>query len=799
MEVKEPETLWTEAVAYHVAGKLGEAERLYQRVLATDSAHANALDMLGVLQFQQGQGQAALEWIDQAIVLDDRSPVYHGHRGLVLASMGEFQEAITAYQCALALDPTRAETLNNLGSALWAGGDLSGAVLAYRQALTVDPDQAESAANLGWALLNTGALEEAIEVLERALRLHPSNPTLIEHLSVAQNNQGAGLLRGNETEQALSCFRKALALRPDFFEAHFNAGKALAQGARYDEAIPSYRRALELEPANAEVHNDLGVALCARGQMLEALVHYREALRFHPEYVQAWNNLGNALRIQGLLSESVECYREALRLEPGDAEVWNNLGSARIVQGDPEAAIEALEKALTLRPDLSEAHNNLGNVYKDLGDLDAALRCYAQAVVVSPANQDARSNWLYTLYFHPNYALSEIYRRHADWYAQQAEGLCPENPTWGNDRSPGRKLRVGYVGPFFREHCQALFLVPLLEHHDHDQVEVFVYSDVATPDAVTVRLQARCDTWRNIAGMADAAAAERIREDRIDILVDLALHMAGNRMQVFARKPAPVQVTWLGYPGTTGLETMDYRLTDPYLDPLTADNDVWYAEQSVRLPHTFWCYDPLTSAIPTNALPAERNGYVTFGCLSNFCKINAGTLRLWAGALNAVPQSRLLLLAPEGRARRWVLDTLQQQGVDASRIEFVDRQPRSQYLELYHRIDVGLETVPYNGHTTTLDSLWMGVPVLTRVGDAPVGRAGWSQLSNLGLQELAAETDSQYAQLAARVCSDLPALSRLRAELRDRMLQSPLGDGARFARDIEAAYRQMWETYCTAE
>jgi predicted O-linked N-acetylglucosamine transferase (SPINDLY family) len=794
MEVKEAS--WTDAVAYHVAGNLDEAERLYRQVLATDGDHADAHHMLGVLLFQRGEQQSALEWIDQAILIDSRAPSYHGHRGLVLASMGAFREAISAYRCALMLEPERADTLNNLGSALWAVGDPSGAIQAYRQALSAEPNLAESAANLGWALLNTGSLAEAIEILDRALLLHPDNLTLSEHLSVALNNQGAGLLQQNEALRALPCFLRALALRPAFFEAQLNAGNALGRLNRHDEAIPCLRCALALNPANAQVHNDLGIALCEHGQMEEAIACFRAALRLEPDCVRAWNSLGNAFHKCGQLRTSAECYREALLREPDDAEIWSNLGSVRLAQGDQEAAAEALERALTLRPDLSEAHNNLGNLYKDIGELDAAIRCYERAVAVAPANHDARSNRLYTLYFHPDYALPELFRQHAEWNAQQAAGLHTENQVWSNDRSTGRRLRIGYVTPFFREHCQALFLVPLLAHHDHDRVEVYAYSDVAIPDTMTGRLRGYCDVWRNIVGASDHAAADLIREDRIDILVDLSLHMAGNRMLMFARKPAPVQVTWLGYPGTTGLETMDYRLTDPYLDPVSAENDAWYSEQSLRLPHTFWCYDPLTTTIPINELPAIRNEVVTFGCLNNFCKVNTGTLRLWAGALHAVPRSRLLLLAPAGKARRQTLDVLQGEGIDASRIEFADRRPRSQYLELYHRIDIGLDTVPYNGHTTSLDALWMGIPTITRVGDAPVGRAGWSQLCNLGLQELAAESDAQFAQVAQRLCSDLASLSRLRAELRARLLQSPLGDGAGFARDIEAVYLRIWKTYC---
>jgi len=281
--------------------------------------------------------------------------------------------------------------------------------------------------------------------------------------------------------------------------------------------------------------------------------------------------------------------------------------------------------------------------------------------------------------------------------------------------------------------------------------------------------------------------------------VDLSLHMAHNRLLVMARKPAPVQINWLGYPGTTGLTAVDYRLTDPFLDPppvgTTDESDRFHSEASYRLPHTFWCYDPLAVDPPVNALPAKRTGQFTFGCLNNFCKVNEGTLRLWAAVMRAAPKSKLLLLAPLG-ARQRVLEILRRNGIAESRVDFVDRAPRARYLAGFQRIDLGLDTMPYNGHTTTLDSMWMGVPVVTLVGSSPVGRAGWSQLNNLGLQgQYAAATEAGFVQLAAAACDHPAELAGLRATLRDRLIHSPLCDGAAFARGMETAYRTMWRRY----
>ncbi len=378
----------------------------------------------------------------------------------------------------------------------------------------------------------------------------------------------------------------------------------------------------------------------------------------------------------------------------------------------------------------------------------------------------------------------------------------------------------------------AIFISPLLSHHDRAEFEVFCYANLAAPDGVTGRLRRQADVWRDIAGVSDRAAAQMIRDDKIDILVDLNLHMAGNRARLFARKPAPVQVTWLGYPGTTGMDAIDYRLTDPRLDPPDlmdveeaggsageacphAQSAVsssgerigiqhpYYSERSVCLPDSFWCYDPCGSQENIEAaihdmpqpgpLPALSTGHVTFGCLNNFCKVSDRSLAIWAGAMAALPSSQLLLAAPLGPHRDLVAAKL---GVRPDRVQFVAFQPWRQYLETYRSIDICLDTLPFNGGTTSLDSLWMGVPVLTRVGWTVVGRMGQSLLHTLGLNEMVARSDEEFVRLAVDWAQDLGRLAQLRAALRQRMRSSPLMDGARFARNIEAAYRQMWRAWC---
>ncbi|MGD0390621.1 MAG: tetratricopeptide repeat protein, partial [Tepidisphaeraceae bacterium] len=504
---------------------------------------------------------------------------------------------------------------------------------------------------------------------------------------------------------------------------------------------------------------------------------------------------GNALKDKQQIGEAIAAYRQAIRLKPDYTEAHNNLGNVLKDIGQLDQAVASFRHAIRLKPDLAEAHNNLANALKDMGQLDETIASYRQAIRLKPDYASAHSNLIYTLQFHPGYDAKMIYEEHRRWNQQHAEPLRKFIQPHPNNRNPDRRLRIGYVSPDFRQHVVGQNLSPLLREHDHGQMEIFCYSNLVRADTLTGQFRSYADVWRSIVGLSDSQAVDLIRQDRIDILVDLALHMANSRLAVFAHKPAPVQATFAGYPGSTGLDTIDYRLTDPYLDP-PGLNDQFYSETSIRLPDSFWCYEPVVTELAVNPLPAQTAGHVTFGCLNNFCKVNEPVLRLWAQVLKTVDRSRLMILCPEGNHRQALQDLLQREGISPDRIELVAARPRLQYLELYHRIDLGLDSFPYNGHTTSLDSCWMGVPVVTLVGQTVVGRAGLSQLTNLGLPELIAQTPQQYVQIATDLAEDLPRLAELRRTLRPRMQASPLMDAPRFARNIEAAYRQMWRNWC---
>ena len=636
-----------------------------------------------------------------------------------------------------------------------------------------------------------GRLAEAEGIYRQILTVEPSHADALHFLGVTAHQLG-------RHDLAVELIGKAIAIKPDCAEAHNNLGVALSHKGCIEEAMAAYRRALEIRPNHAESHNNLGNALKDAGRSDEAIAEYHRALQLKPDDAMARCNLGTALMEKGCTDEGITAFRHAIQLRPDYTEAHIHLGSALRDQGDIDAASTAFRRALELNPRSAEAHNNMGVVLRDQGCLDEAIAAYRRAIQINPDDAGVHSNLVYTLHFHPGHDDRTIAEEHRRWNVQFADPLKQFILPHANDRNSERRLRIGYVSPDFRKQSEAFFVAPLLEAHDHSQFEIHCYASVARPDDVTGRLRRCSDVWHDVLGQSDHDVAEQVRRDGIDILMDMTMHMAGNRLLVFARKPAPIQVAWLAYPGSTGLEVIDYRFTDSYMDPPSVDSP-YCSESPVRLPDCWVSYHPLTDEPPVNPLPAANTGYVTYGCLNNFCKVNDPVLELWADVLREVEGSRLLLLAPAGSSRQRIFDKLSQLGISNGRVEFAGRLPRSDYLKLHHRIDIALDTLPYNGSTTSCDAFWMGVPVVSLLGNTAAGRVGLGILSLLNLPELAARTADEFVRAAERLARNLTRLAELRESLRQRMESSPLMDSPRFARNIEAAYRKMWRAWCAGQ
>jgi predicted O-linked N-acetylglucosamine transferase (SPINDLY family) len=702
---------------------------------------------------------------------------------------GRLAEAEAIYRQLLARIPDHADALHLLGTLACQTGALDVAIDLIGRAIAVCPGQAAYHLNLGESYRRAGRPGEAIVSFRRALELRPAH-------AATYNNLGLALSEAGRIDEAIGAYRAAIAHDAGHAWAHVNLGNALAQQGKHAEALAATQRAIALAPNFTEAHNSLGVALQALGRTDEAIAAYRQVIALQPKEAWAYVNLANALNDQGKHAEAVAACERAIALRPDFAAAYNSLGVFLQAQNRPDDAAEAYQRALALNPGLVEALGNLGTAFEDQGRLDDARECYNKLLALRPDSPRVVSHLLMALHLRPEYDAQAILAEHRRWASRYAEPLACVVRVHANDPTPERRLRVGFVSPDFRTHPIGQLVGPLFAHHDPRQTEFIGYSDVRAPDAVTARLKGMTDAWCDTAGLSDAELAEQIRADRIDILIDLALHSAGNRMLVFARKPAPVQVTMLGLPTTTGLSTIDYRLTDPYLDPPGA-SDADYSEQSIRLPHCYWCYEPAPGTPPVGPLPARANDFVTFGCLNPLGKVNRQVLELWVKVLHTVNDSRLVLHAPPGSQRVAIRSLFGEGGIAPARIGFVARAPHLDHLRRYHDLDLSLDPFPYNGHTSTLDSLWMGVPVVTLAGRTAVGRGGASILSNLGLPELIAQTLEQYVAIAATMAADRARLAELRAGLRGRMRASPLMDGGQFAADVEAALRWMWRRWCS--
>lgn len=675
-----------------------------------------------------------------------------------------------------------------LAEARHGTGDLSSAGALYHGVLEMDPANATALHAAGVIAHQINQHDTAVDLVRLAVSIDPQANYL--------NTLGSVWDALGKPDAAMKCYGEALARDAACVNAHCNLGNALRKKGRYPEAIECYRRALALDPSHALACYNLGGVESDLRHFDAALEHLDHALAINPGFYQVYCSLGNIAKERGDYAGAMELYRRALELNPEYYECFQGMGDTLAARGLTEEAATQYRRVLELFPACFEAHNNLANALKDQGRMDEAVRHYEQAINARPGALLPYSNFLYAMNYFPDATQDSIAQAHRDFVAPFEASVAAARKEHENSPDPQRRLRVGYVSADLRSHAVAFFIEPILEAHDRGAFEVVGYYNSHVVDPVSERLQGHFNCFRVVAGMEDETVAELIRRDGIDVLVDLAGHCAGNRIMTFARKPAPVQVTYLGYPATSGLAAMDYRITDAFADP-PGESEGFYTEQLMRMPHSTWCFRPPSHAPEVAPLPARARGYVTFGSFNSVAKVNDDVLTVWAGLLRAVPNSRLLIATvPEGSAREKVLATLGPHGVDADRVEFRGKLSSEQFHAAHHEVDVALDPFPVNGGTTTCETLWMGVPVVTLVGGTFVGRAGTSLLNAVGLSDLVATSKTEYVDIAARLALDAPRLEILRMGMRDRLRASPLFDGPAFTRYLENEYRGMWQRWC---
>ncbi|MCF8476019.1 MAG: tetratricopeptide repeat protein [Pseudolabrys sp.] len=780
--------LFAQAIRFHQAGQLAEAEQRYRQALAIDPRHAGSLHLLGIVAHQAGRHDLAVGLIGQAISINGEVAGFHASLGAVLRAQGKPDDAAASYRKALDLNPDDAEAHNYFANVLIDCGKPDDAVTHYRKACALKPGYAAACFNLAVVLAGQAHLNEAAAQYRQAILANPNYPE-------AHNNLGIVLMAQGKFDEAAAQYKIALTLRPGYTDAYCNFGNVLMEQDKLDEAATQYRQALALKPDYAEVCSNLGAVLKAQGKLDEAVAQYQHALSINPNYAEAHYNLANVLQIQGRLDDALAHYQTALSLRPNYPESHNNFGNALKTQGKLADAEAQYRRALALLPDYPEAHNNLGNVLKDSGRLDDALQSYERACSLRPEFLTASNNLLMSLHYSTRHS-------EADFFAQArayARHLGQDGPSrvFANTPDPQRTLRIGYVSADFRDHPVGYFLDRVLPAHAKAAVAVTCYSNNAYADATTARLRAAAGQWRDIAGTSDAAAADLIARDGIDILVDLAGHTADNRLRLFALKPAPVQMSWLGYFGTTGLTAMDYVLADRFVAPPHAER--FYTEKIWRMPDSYLCFAPPDLDVPVARRPRADDEPIILGCFNNWAKATPATIALWAEVLSAMPAARLFLKTKtlgDEAGRAGARAGFAAHGIGSERLILEGASPRAELLAAYNRVDIALDPLPFGGGTTTAEALWMGVPVVTLRGDRFVGRVSESIMAAVGVGDLVASDRAGYVKAVADLASDRVRLAGLHNGLRQMVEGSPICDGPRFVASLEAAYRGMWNEWC---
>lgn len=732
------------ALGQHQAGQLQEAAHIYSQIIAAAPGMADAWHLLGVTYLQRGDYPAALKHIDEAIRLAPRMADFYANRAEALRSSGSYTEACAAARKALQLNPQQHAASNTLGLAQLDSGDAQAAIRTLQKLLAAQPGHVQGWNNLGSALKAAQRLPEAREAYQRAIALQAQQPIL--HYNLAE----LLLLEARHTE-ALAEFDNALALAPQMLAAQKGRAYVLLQCGRIAEAETQFTALLAVAPEDADAWNNYGMLLAQQERMAEATQAYQRALALNPDHLQALNNIAIALRSQLQLGAAEAALRHLQTLQPDHAQSWVNLALVLKAQGRITESLAATRRGLALAPNTAQAASNL------LFDLH---------------------------YVWPALSADKMGDAHRDWAQQFVPTLPPRPPL--RPRAPGEALRIGYVSPDLRLHPVGFLLAGILPRHDRQRLHVTCYADVAAPDSLTAQLRASVDNWCDIAALSDEAVCERVRADGIDLLIDLAGHSAKQRLGVFARRPAPVAVSWLGYFDSSGLAAIDFIVTDPYSTP--ADCPQQFAETPLFLPDGRFCYSPPDYAPLPAAAPCLHNGHITFGSFNNYAKLNDGVLDLWAALLLALPSARLFLKTGElgdAATHDACLARFAERGIDSTRLSLSGYSPHADMLADYAKIDIALDPFPFTGGMSTLEALWMGVPVLTLAGDSMVSRQGVAILHSAGMQDWISDDMPQYLSLAKRWAADPHALAELRSSLRDRITASALCDAGRFTMHLD--------------
>ena len=784
-----------DGLAHHRAGRVAEAEALYRQALSRVADHADALHLAGLAVFQSGRPGVALSDLAKAAAAAPLVAQFHADHALAAMAIGRSGEAGGALRRALLLEPSIADAWSTLGMVGQQTGVYAASVNRVRRAATIEALNPAAHTALGTLLAASQDLAGAAKAFGRALDLAPDSRDA--RLKLAGLHQEAG-----RVDLALDLYEEGLRRDPLSTEFHNNRGNLLLATRRPDVAAAAFRRAAALSPHLAEVHNNLGNALMGGPGQDGAGPIFRRALAANPELAEAGNGLGRWLHERERYAEAVTVLKAALAVKPGQGEFHANLAATLRASGDLDGAVVYAHAAVALAPAMAEAHNNAASVDLALGDSEAAVVSYRRTLALVPSVLEVHRNLLTSMLYVAGLSPSALFAEHRRFAAKFAQ-TSSSRIAFAASRDPERRLTIGYLSSDFRHHPIARNVWPWLSDRDPGRFRVLAFANVQKPDHVTEQMKTLVDGWHSVAGLTDAEAARLIRREGVDVLVILASHFDRNRGLVAAHQPAPVVVS--AHDGTTSaVPGMGYLIADLTVAPRRPEEQ--FSERIVRLP-VFSIQRPIDNAPVIESPPVVATGRITFGSFNNPSKITRATARLWAGALKAVPNSRLMLkyrnALASGRLRDRLYAMFRAEGVEAERIVMVSStgqaDPVAAHLALYNHIDIALDTAPFNGSTTTFEALWMGVPVVTLLGDTMMSRWAASMLVRVGRPNWVALDEQGYVARAAEWSGDVDGLAHLRRTLRQEVETSRLCDAGRAVRNLERVYRALWRRWCKAQ
>ncbi|MCK4743149.1 MAG: tetratricopeptide repeat protein [Sulfuriflexus sp.] len=710
--------------------------------------------------------------------------------GSINGQLGKFDDAIKALQKALRIKSSSTEALSILGLALFSAGRHEEAVATYKKLIKLEPGNIDALINIGAAYIVLEDYQQAISQLQQSLKY--------ELTSIAHANLGKAFHHIGNQDDAQKHLEIALSMESSSLDALMIMAEMKHEQRNYNEALNYYDNATKFHPNEEKTWNNKGLVLYDTRQTKEAIACFKQAIELNPKHLNSFLNLGIAEHSIGETSAAIKSFKHAIAVNPKYLSAYINLGIAEHDIGQSKEAEILLNKALKISPKNGKILNELGRIYLSRANHSKAMEYFKQSHQYSSAQATSKqvsiSNFLYTMNYDPQYSQKDIYEAHKKWGNSFKKEIISNRSACNN-----KKIRIGYISPDFRTHSVAYFIEPLLTQHNKNEFEIVCYANVSSPDEKTKELMAYADKSRDIHLVDSNELYKIISDDKIDILIDLAGHTSGNSLLAFSRKPAAIQITYLGYPNTTGLTSIDYRIVDKITDPIE-QND-WHAEQLLFMPDCFICYKPPTDAPNIKTLPSAENKTITFGCFNSIIKFTPAVVRTFSDILKSVSNSKLVLKGKslnDNDIRQPLLSLFNEQGIDESRLQLLAQtSSNTEHLELYNTIDIALDTFPYNGTTTTAEALYMSTPVISSMGDRHASRVSASLLTAIGHSELIAESEKDYVKLATELANDALRLENYNENLRADMLKSPLCDAPTFTKNLENIYKDVWTDYCS--